>query len=71
MPAVAYSRAALRDKETELTAARAAREMDWTEAAAGHPSLAREFGRAQAELTRLRAILREHDIDPGDAPAHP
>jgi ATP-dependent Clp protease ATP-binding subunit ClpA len=63
--------AALRDKEKELTAARAAREMEWTEAAADRPSLAREFGRVQAELTRLRAILREHDIDPGDASSQP
>jgi hypothetical protein len=55
----------------ELIAARAAREMEWTEAAADRPSLAREFGRVQAELTRLRAILREHDIDPGDASSQP
>jgi ATP-dependent Clp protease ATP-binding subunit ClpA len=58
--------AALRDKEKELIAARGAREMEWTEAAADRPSLAREFGRVQAELTRLRAILRAHGIDQGD-----
>jgi ATP-dependent Clp protease ATP-binding subunit ClpA len=63
--------AALRDKEQELTAARAAREMEWTEAAADRPSLARDFDRVQAELARLRAILREHDIDPGDPPSQP
>jgi ATP-dependent Clp protease ATP-binding subunit ClpA len=62
--------AALRDKERELTAARAARELEWTEAA-DRPSLAGEFGRVQAELARLRAILREHDIDPGDASSQP
>jgi ATP-dependent Clp protease ATP-binding subunit ClpC len=63
--------AALRDKEKELIAARAAREMEWTEAETGRPSLASEFSRVQAELTRLRAILREHDIDPGEAPGQP
>jgi ATP-dependent Clp protease ATP-binding subunit ClpA len=58
--------AALRDKETQLLAARAAREKEWTEAAAGRPPLAGELGRVNAELDRLRAILREHDIDPGN-----
>jgi len=43
--------------------------MEWTEAAAGRPSLAAEFGRMNAELTRLRAIVREHGIDPGDEAA--
>ena len=61
--------AALRDKEKELIAARTAREMEWTEAAGGRPSLAAEFGRMNAELTRLRAIVREHGIDPGDGAA--
>jgi ATP-dependent Clp protease ATP-binding subunit ClpA len=58
--------AALRDKEKQLLAARAAREKEWTEAAAGRPSLAGELGRVTAELDRLRAVLREHGIDPGD-----
>ena len=58
--------AALRDKETQLLAARAAREREWTETAAERPPLAGELGRVNAELDRLRAILREHDIDPGD-----
>jgi ATP-dependent Clp protease ATP-binding subunit ClpC len=58
--------AALRDKETQLLAARAAREKEWTEAAAGRPSLAGEFGRVNTELERLRAVLREHGIDAGD-----
>jgi hypothetical protein len=38
-------------------------------AAVGRPSLAREFGRMNAELARLRALLREHGIDPGDGAA--
>ena len=58
--------AALRDKERQLLAARTAREKEWTEAAAGRPSLAGELGRVNAELDRLRAVLREHGIDPGD-----
>ena len=60
--------AALRDKEMQLLGARAATEKEWTEAAAGRPALAREFGRVSAELDRLRAVLREHGIDPGDDP---
>ena len=58
--------AALRDKEKQLLAARAGREKEWTEAAAGRMPLAQELGRVNAELERLRAILREHGIDPGD-----
>ena len=57
--------AALRDKEKQLLAARAAREKEWTQAAAGRPSLAGELGRVNTELDRLRAVLREHGIDPG------
>ncbi len=58
--------AALRDKEKQLLAARAAREKEWTEAAAGRPALAGELRRVNAEMDRLRAVLREHGIDPGD-----
>jgi ATP-dependent Clp protease ATP-binding subunit ClpC len=58
--------AALRDKEMQLLGARAAREKEWTETAAGRPALAGELGRVTAELDRLRAVLREHGIDPGD-----
>ena len=58
--------AALRDKEKQLLAARAGREKEWTEAVPGRLPLAREFGRVNAELERLRAILRERGIGPGD-----
>ena len=58
--------AALRDKEKQLLGARTAREKEWTEAAAGRPALAGELGRMNTELDRLRAVLREHGIDPGD-----
>ena len=60
------SSAALRDQETHLLAARAGREREWTEAAAGRMPLAQELGRVKAELDRLRASLREHGIEPGD-----
>jgi len=55
--------AALRDKEKELLAARARREKEWTTATGERPSLASEFGRVNAELERLRAILRRHGLD--------
>jgi hypothetical protein len=57
---------ALRDQETQLLAARAGQEREWTEAAAGRMPLAQELARVKAELERLRAVLREHDIAPGD-----
>ena len=58
--------AATRDKEKQLLAARAAREKGWTQATAGRPPLASELDRVNAELDRLRVILREHGIDPGN-----
>jgi len=60
------SSAALRDQEKQLLAARVRQEKEWTEAAAGRMSLAQELSRVKAELDRLRASLREHDIAPGD-----
>ena len=57
--------AATRDKEKQLLAARADREKEWTQAVAGGPSLASEVGRVNAELDRLRTIMREHGIDQG------
>ena len=56
------SAAALRDKEKELLAARARREKEWAAATGDRPSLAAEFGRVNAELERLRAILRQHGL---------
>jgi ATP-dependent Clp protease ATP-binding subunit ClpC len=60
------SSAALRDQEKQLLAIRVRQEKEWTEAAAGRMPLAQELGRVKAELDRLRASLREHDIAPGD-----
>ena len=59
------SAAALRDKEKELFDRRISREQEWTRTAEGRLSLAAELGRVNAELERLRAILREHGIEPG------
>jgi ATP-dependent Clp protease ATP-binding subunit ClpA len=58
--------AALRDKEKHLLDARDGREKEWTEADAGRMSLAEELSRVNAELERLRAVLREHGIEPGN-----
>ena len=58
--------AALRDKEKQLLAARTGREKEWTEASADRMPLAQELGRVKVELERLRAVLRDHDIAPGD-----
>jgi ATP-dependent Clp protease ATP-binding subunit ClpA len=57
--------AELRDKERQLLAARAAQEKEWGEAAAGRQPLVKELGRVNAELDRLRALLRQHGIEPG------
>jgi len=61
--------AVLRDQEKELLAARARREKEWIADTAGHLSVAAEFSRVHAEVERLRAVMREHGIQPGDGPA--
>ena len=61
--------AALRDKEKDLLTSKASREKEWMGAAAGRLSLAGEIGRVNAELERLRAVLREHGIEPGNGAA--
>jgi ATP-dependent Clp protease ATP-binding subunit ClpA len=61
--------AALRDKEKDLLTSRASREREWTADAADRLSLAGEIGRVNAELQRLRAVLREHGIEPGNGAA--
>jgi len=58
---------ALRDKEKQLLADRAEREKEWARSAAGRRTVARELDRLNTELERLRATLREHGIEPGDA----
>jgi ATP-dependent Clp protease ATP-binding subunit ClpA len=59
----------LRGHETQRPAPRSPRQGRLERAAAGQLSLARELGRLYAELDELRAILRQHGIDPGDDPA--
>ena len=58
---------ALRDKEKQLLADRADREKEWAGSTAGRRTVARELDRLTTELERLRATLREHGIEPGDA----
>jgi hypothetical protein len=65
-----YAQAAsLRSREKELLASKAARQEQW---AAGHPALPDLAERCQQlteEIERLRAVLRQHGIDPQDKPA--
>jgi hypothetical protein len=58
--------AALRDKEKEVIDRRISREKGWSATSDDRLSLAAEVGRVNAELERLRAILRQHGIEPGD-----
>jgi ATP-dependent Clp protease ATP-binding subunit ClpA len=60
--------ASQRDQEKQLRAAKAARQKQW---AAGHPAkpdLAERYKQLAAEVERLRALLRQHGIDPEDKP---
>ena len=59
--------ALLREKEKQLLADRADREKEWAGSAAGRRTVAKELDRLNTELERLRATLREHGIEPGDA----
>jgi ATP-dependent Clp protease ATP-binding subunit ClpA len=59
----------LRNREKELLASKAARKEQW---AAGHPALPVLAERVQQladEIERLRALLRQHGIDPQDKTA--
>jgi ATP-dependent Clp protease ATP-binding subunit ClpA len=59
----------LRHRETQLRAAKAARQ---EQRAAGRPALpdpAEQSRQLAAEVERLRALLRQHGIDPEDKPA--
>ena len=55
--------AALRDKEKELIDHRSTREEEWTATADARLSLAAQLTQVNAELERLRNLLRQHGID--------
>jgi ATP-dependent Clp protease ATP-binding subunit ClpA len=55
--------AALRDKEKGLVDRRSDREREWAETIGDRLSLAAELSRVNAELARLRDILRRHGLD--------
>jgi ATP-dependent Clp protease ATP-binding subunit ClpC len=59
----------LRRYPTQQPVPRSPRQRRLERATAGQVPLARELDRLYAELDKLRAILREHGIDPGDDPA--
>ena len=56
--------AALRDREKRLLAEKDRKERGWVADSGDRPSLAEDFERLGAELDRLRAMLRDHGVDP-------
>jgi hypothetical protein len=61
--------ASLRDREKELLASKAAREEQWADGHPPLPVLAERCQQLAGEIERLRALLRQHGIDPQDKPA--
>jgi hypothetical protein len=61
--------AALRNREKELLADKAARREEWTAKHPALPVLAERVQQLADETERLRALLRQHGIDPQDKPA--
>ena len=61
--------ASLRDQEKQLRAAKAARQEQWAARHSAKPDLAEQSRQLAAEVERLRALLRQHGIDPQDKPA--
>ena len=65
-----YERAAsLRDQEKDLLAQQASRREQWAAAHPDLPSLAEKLRHLGDEIERLRALLREHGIEPKDGAA--
>jgi ATP-dependent Clp protease ATP-binding subunit ClpA len=62
--------ASLRDQEKQLIAGKAARQEDWAAEYPGLPSLAEKFQHLNGEIERLRALLRQHGIEPEDTSGH-
>jgi ATP-dependent Clp protease ATP-binding subunit ClpC len=63
------SAVALRDRERQLRADKAARQQEWATAHLDLASLAGELHRLGEEVGRLRDLLRQQDIDPQDGAA--
>jgi len=59
----------LRNRERDLLASKAARERQWTAGHSALPVLAERIQQLADEIERLRALLRQHGIDPQDKPA--
>jgi len=65
-----YEQAAAQpNREKELLAAKAARQEQWVAGHAALPLLAERVQQLADEIERLRALLREHGIDPQDKTA--
>jgi hypothetical protein len=58
----------LRHREAQLRAAKAARQEQWNAGRAALPDLAEQCRQLAGEVERLRALLRQHGIDPQDEP---
>jgi len=61
--------AAKRDREKQLLAVKAAWQEQWAAEHPARPDLAEQSRQLAAEVERLRALLRQHGIDPDDKPA--
>jgi ATP-dependent Clp protease ATP-binding subunit ClpC len=61
--------ASLRDREKELLAEKTSRQQQWAAAHPDLPSLAEKFRQLSDEIERLRALLRQHGIEPEDGAA--
>ncbi len=61
--------ASLRDRERQLFADKTARQHQWEAAHSDLTSLAEQVQRLSAEVDRLRALLRQHGIEPEDKTA--
>jgi chromosome segregation ATPase len=61
--------ASLRDQERQLLAEKAAHQQEWDDAHTSLPRLAERCSQLSEELDRLRALLRQHGIEPEDKSA--
>jgi len=61
--------AALRDREKELLAEKASRQQQWATAHPDLSSLAEKYSQLSAELSSLRALMRQHGAEPDDKTA--